>query len=148
MSAFFLYCSNRYISDFTWICFDPYFSQDDDGLVDKTFCDSNLLCWGNGQCNSFLNNEQHCFDGGDCSRKFAKLSECNDRSCCNNITAIAVEICKECKCNDFFPSVKCKECCLKGLGTNGSGSMKIASTLVIFYILHKLHLLNLRLWIF
>ena len=148
MSAFFLYGSNRYISDFTWICFDPYFSQDDDGLVDKTFCDSNLLCWGNGQCNSFLNNEQHCFDGGDCSRKFAKLSECNDRSCCNNITAIAVAVCKECNCNDFFPSAKCKECCLQGLGTNGSESMKIASTLVIFYILHKIHLLNLRLWIF
>ena len=146
MSAFFLYGSKSYIFGFTWIFFGPYFSQDDDGLVDKTFCDSNLICWGNGQCNSFLNNEKHCFDGGDCSRKFAKKSECNDRSCCNDVTAIMVEICRECNCNELEPSVECKECCSKGLGTNGSESMKVESTALKLVMIHIwLHLLSLRL---
>ena len=112
-----------------------------------SFGDSNLVCWGNGQCNSFLNNEEHCFDGGDCSRKYATLSECNDRSCCNDVTAIMVDVCKECNCIEewFKPSVKCKDCC------NGSESIKVTSTvltLVLFHILYKLHLLNLRLWNF
>jgi hypothetical protein len=109
------------------------------------------MCWGNGQCNSFLNNEKHCIDGGDCSRTFAKLSECNDRSCCNGFTAIMVEVCKECNCNELEPSVICKECCLKGLGPNGSEPIKVALSvliLVLFQILHILHLLNLRLWNF
>ena len=105
------------------------------------------MCWGNGQCNSFLNNEEHCFDGGDCSRKYATLSECNDRSCCNDVTAIMVDVCKECNCIEewFKPSVNCKGCC------NGSESIKVALTvltLVLFHILYKLHLLNLRLWNF
>ena len=39
----------------------------DDGQPSKIMCKSNYACWGNGECNSFLNTPENCFDGGDCS---------------------------------------------------------------------------------
>ena len=148
-------------------------------------CDSNFFCWGSGECNSFLNNEEHCFDGGDCNRKVVKSAKCNDRSCCNEATAIAeacntcdcneipdlpplsickecclaiVEACKICNCNEIDQSdPNCKQCCLNGLGfngtvpalttttirPNGSESIKVTSSVLKIMLLYISALLNL-----
>ena len=38
--------------------------------MDKNYCDTRSKCWADGICDSFLNNEKHCFDGGDCEYKY------------------------------------------------------------------------------
>ena len=57
--------------------------KEGDGVVDKSMCDSNYRCWGNGECNQFLNNSTYCYDGGDCSNKNFTLALCNNATCCN-----------------------------------------------------------------
>ena len=60
------------------------FFEQEDGKVDNIKCESNFGCWGDGQCNLFLNTSKNCFDGGDCSKTDVKImSECNDINCCN-----------------------------------------------------------------
>ena len=58
-------------------------SEQDDGKVDNIKCESNFGCWGDGQCNEFLNTFKNCFDGGDCSKPEMRMSECNEINCCN-----------------------------------------------------------------
>ena len=58
-------------------------SEQDDGKVDNIKCESNFGCWGDGQCNQFLNTSKNCFDGGDCSKPEVKMSKCNEINCCN-----------------------------------------------------------------
>ena len=29
-------------------------------------CNCTSTCWGNGECNPFLNDADHCYDGGEC----------------------------------------------------------------------------------
>ena len=56
--------------------------KEDDGIVDRSMCDSNYRCWGNAECNQFLNDSTHCYDGGDCFNT-TKLASCNNATCCN-----------------------------------------------------------------
>ena len=85
-----------------------------------------------------MNNEEHCFDGGDCSRNEVKSSKCNDRSCCTQATAIA-EICNTCNCNQIDGTI-CKGCCLNGFGSNGTNGIdpvKVTysvQTIIVFHI--------------
>ena len=51
------------------------------------FCKSNERCWGNGVCDPILNSSSYCFDGGDCSYRYAMsgegIDQCGDIECCN-----------------------------------------------------------------
>ena len=46
----------------------------DSNLLDEgkcySWCNCTSECWGNGECNPFLNDKDHCDDGGDCSWEF------------------------------------------------------------------------------
>ena len=66
-----------------------------DNDVDEIICNSNYACWGNGECNSFLNHAKFCFDGGDCTSKDKTMSKCNNLECCTE----RAEFCKTfCDC--------------------------------------------------
>ena len=54
----------------------------DDGKVDRIVCKSDFACWGNGECNAFLNTTENCFDGGDCRSRYGKTADCNSTECC------------------------------------------------------------------
>ena len=66
-------------------------------------CKSNYSCWGNGECNTFLNSSKHCYDGGDCTSKYRKISKCNDEKCCTQRLEDCKEFC-DCKEDDFSSS--------------------------------------------
>ena len=52
---------------------DKIFQADD--YVNKVVCESNESCWGNGICDPILNSTEYCYDGGDCSYKYAMSGE-------------------------------------------------------------------------
>ena len=36
----------------------------------QIYCNSTSICWGDGTCDTPLNDAEHCFDGGDCTYRF------------------------------------------------------------------------------
>ena len=42
--------------------------------MSKIYCDSMSACWGDGTCDSYLNSEKFCHDGGDCNYRYKNTS--------------------------------------------------------------------------
>ena len=78
-------------------------------------CNCTSECWGNGECNPYLNTLERCWDGGDCF---------NDRTPykCIEDQYEQAEFCRKmaCDCNKRYLSYKCEVCCPPSTGTTKS----------------------------
>ena len=83
-----------------------------DDVVDNVI-ESNHYCWGDGRCNQFMNSTKYGNDGGDCLRKIATFSKCNNLDCCDDEKARTDEICEKrnCDCEKQDLSGFCKDFC-------------------------------------
>ena len=72
-------------------------------MTDEIVCQSQNPCWGNGHCETFLNNSNTCFDGGDCNYRYGKTSKCSNTKCCESgAFGAGSELCRKyCDCGIY-----------------------------------------------
>ena len=63
-------------------------------LCGKGGCDCSSECWGDGKCDPFLDDPEHCYDNDDCKNGLPACTnlDCCDEDKCQNLTLILTNL--------------------------------------------------------